>query len=117
MFDFCCILHAEGGDDLLRLLLFWSLFLPLGRRFSLDSVRQALKTPPAVHGGVAISRSIVSLATVGLFIQITVMYVCNGITKTDSSWDDVRIINGGTMSHNVKRPPERIKILTWIVYR
>jgi hypothetical protein len=28
----------QGGDDLLRALLFWSLFLPLGARASVDAL-------------------------------------------------------------------------------
>src|SRR3954452_22414312 len=37
----------QGGDILFRVLFFWSLFLPLGARFSLDALRSG---PPAERG-------------------------------------------------------------------
>lgn len=35
------VLILNSGDDLLRMLLFWSIFMPVGDRFSLDSANQS----------------------------------------------------------------------------
>lgn len=55
----------QGGDHLLRMLLFWSIFLPLGACFSVDASRPGAR-PPA--------RSLLSLATVAYLLQICQVY-------------------------------------------
>lgn len=63
----------NSGDDLLGLLLFWSLFLPLGERWSVDA------------RGIDRDRStIVSMATLGLLIQVLLVYLTNAIHKSRS---------------------------------
>jgi hypothetical protein len=56
----------NAADTLLRLLLFWSIFLPLGARWSVDHLRH----PPAPRA----TTQFVSFATFGLFLQIAFMY-------------------------------------------
>ena len=69
-------LHARnpavlnGGDSLLRHLLFWGLFLPLGERWSVDAAETA--TPRKTVAGVA---------TAGLLLQVVVIYATNAILK------------------------------------
>ncbi|MFO0928905.1 MAG: HTTM domain-containing protein [Gemmataceae bacterium] len=55
----------QGGDQLLRMLLFWSMFLPLGACYSVDAARSADRPP---------SRSLLSLATVAYLLQICQVY-------------------------------------------
>jgi hypothetical protein len=62
----------NAGDSLLRRVLFWSLFLPLGRRWSVDALRRGRA------GG---ADQIVSLATIGLLAQVVVVYVVNALFK------------------------------------
>jgi hypothetical protein len=58
----------HSGDDLLRLVLFWGMFLPLGARWSVDARRS-----PAVFS--ARTTQIVSIGTVGLFLQLFYLFV------------------------------------------
>jgi hypothetical protein len=68
----------QGGDVLLRLLLFWSLFLPLGQRWSLDA--RLTKTPsPALPWTT-------SLATWALTLQICFVYWFASLLKSDPLW-------------------------------
>lgn len=67
-----------GADVLLRLMLFWGLFLPWHAVFSIDSVNNsAFKKLP---------RKIFSFGILGYFLQIAFLYFFAGILKSDSSW-------------------------------
>lgn len=68
----------NGGDMLLRVLLFWSLFLPLGAVASVDRMRgrvPASKSP--VH---------ISVASVAFFLQIAFMYWFTAVLKSGPEW-------------------------------
>jgi hypothetical protein len=69
-----------GGADgpLLRLMLFWAMFLPLGAYWSVD---RALKA-----GAQRLSTRFLSLATVGLFMQIAFVYWFTAALKTGPEW-------------------------------
>ncbi len=71
-------LITTGGDVLLRCMLAWSIFLPLGKAFSIDSRIDGLhlKDPQPV----------VSIASAGLMLQIVFMYFFAGFAKLNSSW-------------------------------
>ncbi|WP_458188682.1 HTTM domain-containing protein [Haladaptatus sp. NG-WS-4] len=60
----------NAGDSVLRRLLFWSLFLPLGERWSVDSLRA--ERP---RGRVA------SVASAALLLQVVLVYTMNGALK------------------------------------
>src|SRR5262245_35815228 len=64
-----------GGDQLLRCLLFWCLFLPLGSRWSLDARRRPIIAAP-----------ICSLASAALVLQLATMYVTTAVVKSDPMW-------------------------------
>jgi hypothetical protein len=68
----------NAGDTLLRLLLFWSMFLPLGAYWSVD---RALKASPP-----RLAMRFVSLATVALFMQIAFIYSFTAILKSGDEW-------------------------------
>lgn len=68
---------ADGGDQLLRAFLLWLLFLPVGRRYSLDSLRKGA-TP---EGGPCIS-----VAAFALLMQMVFVYEFSGFSKTDPVW-------------------------------
>jgi hypothetical protein len=68
----------DGGDALLRLLLFWSMFLPLGACWSLDARRSSFPRNPA--------GSIASVATAGLLLQICFVYWFGAALKSDPAW-------------------------------
>jgi hypothetical protein len=70
-------LICQGGDVLLRLLLFWGIFLPLGARWSLDSARSTC--------GAAAQR-VVSLGSVALILQVCIVYWFAAASKSDPIW-------------------------------
>jgi len=69
----------NGGDNVLRLMLFWSLFVPLGACWSLDRARQA---PTVRH-----PQRLLSAGTVALLSQVVFVYVFAGLLKSsDAAW-------------------------------
>ncbi len=70
-------LHARnpmvlnGGDTLLRVLLFWAMFLPLGKRWGVDARRT---DEPRT--------TVSNVATMALLLQVVAMYVVNAIHKS-----------------------------------
>ncbi len=64
-------LAYSGADRLLRLLLFWAMFLPLGARFSLDA-RRAGREPAG---------EVLSVASAALLLQLGIVYWSNGLNK------------------------------------
>ena len=71
-------LLENGGQYVLNLLCVWSLFLPLGRRFSLDA---------RLGGGPrGDRRPVVSLAVLALLLQFATIYLFNLLHKTGSTW-------------------------------
>lgn len=73
------ILH--GADQMVRQLLFWSMFLPLGARFSVDgfcAVQRAYKTP--------ITQRVLSVGSVGLLLQTCFLYWFTVALKSAPQW-------------------------------
>lgn len=66
----------DAGDDLLRSMLFWSLFLPLGMRYSVDALKKRGSDPQVV----------VSPASAGLLLQFACVYFFAGWFKSDEVW-------------------------------
>lgn len=62
----------NGGDFLLRLLLFWAMFLPLGARWAVDSYHDT-RHPPRSH--------VRSVASAALLLQVVIMYSTNAAFK------------------------------------
>lgn len=71
-------LVLNSSASLLRLLLFWAMFLPLGAWWSLDRRQRQESARP--------SPRFLSFATVGLFAQIAFMYVFTALLKTGDQW-------------------------------
>ncbi|HMO14091.1 MAG TPA: HTTM domain-containing protein [Pirellulaceae bacterium] len=65
-----------SGDMLLKMLLFWSMFLPLGAYWSLDARRR----------GGAIVKQVTSFATAGVILQLLYMYLFTGFSKCNEVW-------------------------------
>ena len=62
-----------AGDRALQLLLFWSMFLPLGARWSLDARRTT--------GGAAVSNTYVSVSSFALLGQVCLIYWFSAVFK------------------------------------
>lgn len=69
---------VQGGDVLLRLLLFWSMFAPLGAVWSIDRRRDTSGSSPP--------RSICNVATVCLLLQPAIMYWFAAYAKIAPVW-------------------------------
>lgn len=69
----------NGGDDVLRAILFISIFLPLGRFFSIDSAmrKTPLENPPKDH---------FSFWTLAYFLQVFCIYFVSYILKDHPIW-------------------------------
>lgn len=104
---FLCILslHArtplfeDGSETSLRLLTFWTMFLPMGARFSLDARR-------ARRGGASAERRpAVSLAVLAILLQLTAIYFFNALHKDGVTWRE------GSTIHYVLHQD---RIVTWL---
>ncbi|MBD2723973.1 HTTM domain-containing protein [Hymenobacter armeniacus] len=69
-------LIGQGGDDLLRMLLFWGIFLPWGRVWSRD----------ARHQPAPARLSYFSAATVAYVVQLALLYWCTALLKNGTEW-------------------------------
>lgn len=70
-------LIGQAGDDLLRMLLFWAIFLPWDRFYSIDAKKNATPRPETTH---------FSAASAGLVIQIVLVYMCTALLKNSPEW-------------------------------
>lgn len=65
-------LILQGGDDLLRMVLFWGIFLPWGARYSCDRILDSFNPlPPAIF----------TAATVAYLLQICYIYTGSALLK------------------------------------
>ncbi|HXJ19653.1 MAG TPA: DCC1-like thiol-disulfide oxidoreductase family protein [Polyangia bacterium] len=88
------VLFAENwGGVAIGVLMVWTFFLPLGRRYSVDAIRASLRarpgeTPAELAAGVPPpdTRQTTSLAALGLLLQIAVIYYFNCVQKTGQTW-------------------------------
>jgi hypothetical protein len=68
----------QGGDDYIRLLLFWSIFLPLGAKFSVDSLMTDIKYK---------TNQYISPANIGYIFQIFFLYFFAALLKNNPIWN------------------------------
>ncbi len=71
-----------AGDDVLRAVLFWAMFLPLGACYSVDSALNSSTKP--------LSKRVVSGATFAFIVQLCFIYIWSAAYKTKSPiwWPD-----------------------------
>ncbi|HET6283525.1 MAG TPA: HTTM domain-containing protein, partial [Polyangia bacterium] len=90
----------NGGDWMLAELSVWTAFLPLGRRFSVDAWLAGLRPD-----GKPDNTPVVSLAMLGILIQLAVSYIFNALHKGGATWRD------GTAVHYVLHQD---RMVTWL---
>ena len=73
------VLH--GSDTLLRLLLFWGMFVPLGARYSLDSLFRR-----SGADGARLPTGARSVGTAALLLQVCLVYWCAAALKSWEVW-------------------------------
>ncbi len=78
-------LVLTAGDILLRMTLFWGMFLPWGGYWSLDC-RKYVDIRPAKW-------KVLSCGTAAIMLQLAAVYFFSGIAKANGSWDGTAIVN------------------------
>ncbi len=107
------VLFAQNsGDVVLVEICLWTSFLPLGRRYSLDSLQQPDDGAP-----------VVSMAVLALLAQLAVIYLFNAAHKNGSTWRDGTAVHYVLYYANVVTPlgvwarglvtPGLSRFLTW----
>jgi predicted DCC family thiol-disulfide oxidoreductase YuxK len=107
------VLFAENwGGVAIGALMAWTVFLPLGRRFSVDALRASMRarrdeTPEDLAAGVPPpdNRPATSLASLGLLLQIAIIYWFNFVHKSGVTWKQ------GTAVYYVLHQE---RIVTWL---
>lgn len=110
------LLFEDGSEVTLRLLCTWTLFLPMGARFSIDAVRRSLRGQIEAHPQALANRKVFaasqapasSLAVLAILLQIVVIYSFNALHKTGETWRD------GSAFHYVLHQD---RIVTWLGWR
>lgn len=69
----------QGGDEVLRMLMLWGIFLPLGRVWSFDQTQNAEPVKST-------QMSVISVATVAVIVQLIVLYTSTALLKSGHSW-------------------------------
>jgi hypothetical protein len=103
----------NAGDTLLRVLLFWAMFLPLGAAWSFDARRRG---PPP-------STVVRSPATFAFLIQLALVYWCAGLAKLNADWLDGNALEqifsfslyGKPLGQWLRQFPEVTRWLGWSV--
>lgn len=103
----------QSGDDLLRLVLFWGLFLPWNACYSLDSKKEAIPFKQNV------------IANIGYLLLVGSVYFFTVCLKTSPEWrsegsaiyyalslEQIRLPLGDMLYHF----PAVMKLLTWFVF-
>ena len=85
---------GNGGDIVLGELALFTAFLPTGRRYSLDALiaRERAKTasdPPPAEA----TERVVSLAVLGLTLQLGAIYLFNALNKTGETWREGSVVH------------------------
>jgi len=68
---------SNGSDAVMRMLLFWSFFLPLAARWSVDNIKAGFRP---------IQSRLLNFATAALLLQITFVYVFSAVLKDPQIW-------------------------------
>ena len=91
------VIVENGGDFVMNAFLVWSLFLPLGRRFSIDRMLYSLKnyrdsSPNALNSGSLITneepKNYWGLGYFACILQLSIIYFFNYINKFSGTWED-----------------------------
>jgi predicted DCC family thiol-disulfide oxidoreductase YuxK len=107
-------LMENGGDWMLGELAFWTAFMPLGRRFSVDAVRASLRRRRETTAAELADRAamalppadnrVLTLAALGLVLEIANAYIFNAVHKGGQTWRQ------GTAVHYVLHQD---RMITW----
>ncbi len=71
-------LVLSGADTLLRVILFWAIFLPCGARWSVDSIRR--------RPGARVPVTVSNIATMAFVLQVAFLYLFAALLKSGNDW-------------------------------
>src|SRR5450432_555086 len=89
-----CVFLENGGDVVLNILCVWTLFLPMGDRFSVDAVRASLRhrrerSIDDLNDRAALPRNtepVTSMVVLAILLELSVIYYLNAMSKTGQTW-------------------------------
>ena len=70
-------LIEQGGDDLIRIILFWGIFLPWGTRYSADRIKR---------GNEAVVNTYFGIPALGFALLVFSVYFFSSLLKTSPEW-------------------------------
>jgi hypothetical protein len=82
-----------GGDVALSELSFWTLFLPLGRRFSVDALLEQLRFLERGQAVPERARGVRAFACFALLFQLAGVYLLNAVQKSGPMWLDGSLLH------------------------
>eukprot|EP01113_Clastostelium_recurvatum_P049149 TRINITY_DN905_c0_g2_i2.p1 TRINITY_DN905_c0_g2~~TRINITY_DN905_c0_g2_i2.p1 ORF type:complete len:777 (+),score=147.85 TRINITY_DN905_c0_g2_i2:145-2331(+) len=83
------MLVLNGGDDFLRVMMFWAMFLPLGARYSVDATNLQTNQPAAQaaqHHGTPANKYYLSWASAAPLLQFSLVYWFTAALKDSPEW-------------------------------
>ena len=103
---------VNGGDVLLRMLLFWSIFLPLDRHWSLASRKTTTRE----------ATTVLNIASAAILLQVGLLYVMAGYFKLRGSWYDPNVLAGifesdlyaKPLAHYLGDYPRLLSVASWM---
>ncbi|MBV71424.1 MAG: hypothetical protein CMH52_08735 [Myxococcales bacterium] len=120
---------ANGGDVVMNIWWIWTIWLPLGRRLSIDSIRNSLTTSTDLNPGQLLgptrseTKPFRSLVMFMVLWQLAVIYFFNTVHKGGNTWADGtsiaycleqdRIVTGIGLWAKASWPLWISQILTW----
>lgn len=66
------VLILQGGDDLLRMVLFWAIFIPWGERYSCDRL---------LENKTMVNNKLLTVATIAYLLQVSYLYTGSALLK------------------------------------
>lgn len=81
-------LLLQGGDQLLAVICFWAMFLPLGARRSVDAALQPFRrdNPNRLQHVPEEAQPYFSIATIAVIFQVLYLYIFTAFLKTGDAW-------------------------------
>ena len=91
----------SGAENLLRMLLFWAMFLPLQSAWSVDRWQDRRR---GIAAGGAMGAQVFSIASAASLLQMAMMYLFSAIAKTNADWLGGKAL-AGTLAHDFYAAP------------
>jgi len=113
-------LVCYGGDSVIRMLLFWGMFVPWGAKYSMDSLRYGFNRLTE-----QLPARIFTIGTVGMTLQVLYIYLFTALFKNGPEWHaegsavyfaiaiDELASRFNFLLHSL--PQDVLKVLTWSV--